>query len=199
MGMKKLGILLLAVTFSLSAIAKKKVKGYYEKDGVRHEVTFNIQTTLTGKAQYIDGNSSVIYFDERGKKKSLTAETEDIVFYSYKGEDIIMHGKLLPSKGKKRKKEFCLLLADGKLKVYRSYYTKPSRSYVSARPYWEYIEKEGRLIKVNKLKIKQTVRTYVGTCPAAVSAMKKYKVKLDLTASYVADIINIYNAECGDK
>ena len=202
--MKQLITLSVSLLLCTAVLGKKKVQGYYEKDGKRHDVTFIIRTDLVGKATLINGDVSVVYLKPNGKKGKLSGNDADLVSYSYKDRNIVLHSKKMPSsmvpKNSKNDKFFLHLKAEGKLNVYRYYYDsgRPQRG-VSARQYWDMIEKDGRLRKVNKYKMKSVLRTYVSSCPAALEAQKNYKGKFGIDTSYVWDIITVYNKECGTK
>jgi hypothetical protein len=174
----------------------KKVPGGIVTNGTTREVTFDI----TGDFEHMQ--RGVKYFDEEGKKQSLSPNDADEIWFNLDGEKVRMFSNTV-SGVLRSVKLFIKLEVDGPLKLFRLYdrnYNSTSRSgrretEISVGSYFIYQKGGYTIDEPTVLFRKVDMLDYFSDCPA----LRERIEKSHLTDKDVKGFVTYYNENCAGK
>jgi hypothetical protein len=190
-------LLSIAILISLSVHTYgKKVPGGIVTNGTTREVTFD----FNGDFERLQRGAK--YYDEEGKKQSLSPNDADEIWFDLDGQKVRMFSNTV-SGVLRSVKLFIKLEVDGPLKLFRLYdrnYNSTTRSgtrttEISVGSYFIYQKGGYAIDEPTVLFRKVDMLDYFSDCPALREQIEKSR----LTDKDVKGFVKYYNENCAEK
>jgi len=204
-------MLIIMVIVAHFHVEAKKIKGVIILNNQSREVTFDIKVPLLNDEPSFERlQYKVRYYDENGKRQTLRPDGADEIRFNYNGTEIRMIScstklgdtNLYSSSGR----IFLKLEIDGRLRLYRYYYTKSTGYYgttgMGYSPGMTYTADNlifqkggGPLKQPRSIGWRKDMLDYFSDCPPLLDRIESK----DLRKKEIEAIVLFYNKNCGEK